>query len=507
MIIYDVLIICRQTDISMNLILQDDNTSHNILIEGNPGSGKTLMCERLAWQWANNKPDMEGLCSFDLLFIIRLSLIKPGDQTIYDYIHRELLEDRRDIQRLVERMNMRVLILLDGYDELKCDDKVVRELLQKKNSPLATVMLTTRATNIIALYKYFTDMFRIDDLSLDDIEPALSKITNTRRHVELQGHPLASILTTPMFLCFSKFSYLKSGNFHISSSTRTHLFKVTINKLMDKVSRSMNTDSETIELALVELRKMAYQCTRHNRLHFKQRLSHVAANIGLVKQPMTHLNAERNTSYIFCHKSIAEFLAAQFIVSQYDLRNSLAKIQNLKKTTTRQTSLLLFFVCGLLHDRPKIDSLYELSFSTRQPMNQQITELELLDNQPNCATHHFGLQCLAELKPELISDNWVHCVPDVLSLDTSQCSQYCILGLHRVVHQMPDLKYPLKDLTLTIKDVNLMNLFENHVVLNEVSSLADHNHVTVEDVPSSDTWTTLSDIYRDVCVDQIIVNG
>ena len=175
----------------------------NILIQSVAGGGKSTLCNRLAYLWANNSAEIQRLDNFDLVFLIKVNLIQPDDKSIYDYINNELLFDVDNICDVIK--DVRMLFIVDGYDELRGKENVVEDLLVKRVCPQSTVILTTRDGQTPAL-KYFSNGFGITGLSSDDVQTFLSKLPRstdaTLTQIDLDTHPLGVILSTPLFLWF-----------------------------------------------------------------------------------------------------------------------------------------------------------------------------------------------------------------------------------------------------------------------------------------------------------------
>ena len=107
----------------------------NILIQSVAGGGKSTLCNRMAYLhvWANNSAEVQRLDNFDLVFLIKVNLIQSEDKSIYDYIHRELLPDVDNIWDVIK--DLRLLFIVDGYDELSGKENVVEDLLAKHVCP------------------------------------------------------------------------------------------------------------------------------------------------------------------------------------------------------------------------------------------------------------------------------------------------------------------------------------------------------------------------------------
>ena len=322
----------------------------NILIQSVAGGGKSTLCDRLAYLWANNSAEIQRLDSFDLVILIKGNLIQSDDKSVYDYIHRELLYDVDSICQVIK--DLRMLFIVDGYDELSGNKDVVEDLLAKHVCPQSTIILTTRYGQTPAL-KYFSNSFGITGLSLSDVKTFLSKLpksTDTMlTQINLHPNPLPAILSTPLFLWF--YYLLGEETFKgVDVSSRTLLFGHIVEGILQKASARLQVSKSKCKKAVKQLGKLAYKCLCDDQLHFNKPLEDLLANLGLVKQTQSHMKLNQHTTYTFTHKSIAEYLAALYITKQTDgeLNKKLLKIPEIRDTKRRQASLILYFVCGLL---------------------------------------------------------------------------------------------------------------------------------------------------------------
>ena len=356
----------------------------NILIQSVAGGGKSTLCNRLAYLWANNSAEIQRLDNFELVFLIKVNLIQPDDKSIYDYIHRELPSDVDDICDVIKKL--KVLFIVDGYDELHGNKNVIKNLLAKHVCPQSTVILTTRYGQTPAL-KYFSNGFGITSLSSDDVQTFLSKLKkrtdSVHTQINLDTHPLGEILSTPLFLWF--YYLLGEEVFKgVDVSSRTSLFTHILDGILHKaIDRLKKTDAECRE-AVEILEELAYKCLCDDKLHFDKPLSDLAASLGLVKQSQSHLKLKSHTTYIFTHKSLTEFLAARYIVKQKPpLTTVMSKIPEVRTAKRRQASMILGFVCGLLTDKDQLMSLCKKFLPLKKKEDSH--------------AKHFGLQCAAEI--------------------------------------------------------------------------------------------------------------
>ena len=386
----------------------------NILIQSVAGGGKSTLCNRLAYLWANNSAEVERLDNFDLVFLIKVNLIKSDDKSIQEYIHRELLSDVHNFCDVIK--DLRMLFIVDGYDELSCSKEVVEDLLAKHVCPQSTVILTTRYGQTPAL-KYFSNGFGITSLSSDDVQTFLNKLPRstdaTLTQINLDNHPLGAILSTPLFLWF--YYLLGEEVFKgVDVSSRTSLFTHIVDGILHKASdRLKKTEAECREVVEI-LEELAYKCLCDDKLHFDKPLSDLSANLGLVKQSKSHSQLKSYTTYTFTHKSLAEYLTAKYIVKQTDcdMVALLKEIPEVQDPERRQASLILFFMCGHLIREDHLASLCK-------------TFLPEVTSEDSHA-QHLGLQCAAEM---------TETEPQTHVMRKHVCEKvylYCALGIKRL---------------------------------------------------------------------------
>ena len=392
----------------------------NILIQSVAGGGKSTLCNRLAYLWANNSAEIQRLDNFDLVFLIKVNLIQPDDKSIYDYINNELLSDVDNICEAIK--NSRMLFIVDGYDELRGQKAVVEDLLAKHVCPQSTVILTTRYGQTPAL-KYFSNGFGITSFSSDDVQTFLSKLPRstdaTLTQINLDTHPLGAILSTPLFLWF----YYLLGEEAFKSvdvSSRTSLFTHIVDGILLKASERLKKTEAECREAVEMLEELAYKCLCDDKLHFDKPLSDLSANIGLVKQSQSHLKLKLHTTYTFTHKSLAEYLTARYIVKQTgrQLKVLLSKVPEVPNPERRKVSLVLVFVCGLLTDEEQLMSLCESFFSNVTSKDSHY--------------QHLALECAAELD---ISELQAHVMKERVCEEVvceRECNQYCAMGIKKL---------------------------------------------------------------------------
>ena len=457
-----------------------------ILVESVAGGGKSTLCQRVAYQWAKNCPSIQRLHSFSLVFLIKTNLISIDDKSIFDYILRELLPGHNNIADIIN--NLGLLFIVDGYDELSGNTIVIEDLLAKRVCPQSTVVVTTRDGQTPPL-QYFSNGFRIHGLSSRDVQYFLSKLPrNTENRIltkiDLDVHPLGSILSTPLFLWF--YYLLGEETFkEINGTSRTNLFMRIIDGIQQKAVQRLHKTETHCSEAIIELEQLAYNCLCKDKLHFDKYIGELASNIGLVKQTKSHLHLRKYTTYTFTHKSLAEYLAARFVSKSHDIIHMLEKIPEVKDRSRRKASLILYFVCGLTTNN---DMLFDV-FNTFVPRT--------IVNSPHHQSHvlHFNLQCIAEL-PDILIDTFVKDrIRGKVEMLGHSCTQYCVLGIKRACETNC---YTLEELKMIYKGEGTINMLGDPINVNAVIRSATKNILGVYGEQSPTLWATLHNYYREV---------
>ena len=121
-----------------------------VLIEGEPGMGKTTYCQKLAYDWATNQ-DCEWDESFPKVEVLLLLRCREIDSSIWEAIDNQILPEEIDPElketffRFVRENPSKVLLVLDGLDEADPQKLAVYfSLVQRKLLPGCHIVLTSR---------------------------------------------------------------------------------------------------------------------------------------------------------------------------------------------------------------------------------------------------------------------------------------------------------------------------------------------------------------------------
>ena len=307
-----------------------------VLIEGDPGIGKTTYCQKLAYDWATRQGREwdESFPRVEVLLLLRCREIESSCiwKAIDDQILPEGIEpEERDkfIQFLQENPS-KVLLVLDGLDEADPEKlKLFRKLIQRELLPGCFIVLTSRHDAGSNIRPYTDTLLEIVGFTTTDAECFITRYfqQSDNQHLaetlianlgsenlyELTRNPLNTLL-----LCVV-FEDLKG----VLPNSRTKLY---IEIVLFALRRYENKNGLSIsekDLLLVYkkelmiLGRMALDSLRKGELYFEGHQSDFKQSL-LPKFGFVSIQAggsKRTTCrrYAFFHKSFQEFFSAFFL--------------------------------------------------------------------------------------------------------------------------------------------------------------------------------------------------
>ena len=152
-----------------------------VLIEGEPGMGKTTYCQKLAYDWSVE--DISPEASFpkvDMLLKLKCRDMKTAN--IEDAIDDQLLPldvdntDKENFFRFIRCNQSRILLVLDGLDELPQDLlEGLLPLIQGRVFPNIYLMLTARHEIGMKVRKHCDTLFEIVGYTNEDTDSYIVK--------------------------------------------------------------------------------------------------------------------------------------------------------------------------------------------------------------------------------------------------------------------------------------------------------------------------------------------
>ena len=179
-----------------------------LLIEGEPGMGKTTYSQKLAYDWANKQDEWDtSFPSIEVLLLLRCNDVKSG---IWEAIDDQLLPDDIDEQakenffKYIRENQAKCLLLLDGLDEadsFKLD--MYYSLVQSKLLPACHIVITSRHEVGKKVRPYCDALWEIVGFTKEDAESFIRKYFKGKEH-------LAEELIKRLLR--SKFSFVTTGD-------------------------------------------------------------------------------------------------------------------------------------------------------------------------------------------------------------------------------------------------------------------------------------------------------
>ena len=335
------------TDDSVNMtdVFKSHPECHNprvVLIEGNPGMGKTTYCQKLAYDWSVGEIPSDGSFSeVKMLLLLKCRDIHMKTASIEEAIDDQLLpqdagkKEKEDFFHFIRSNQSRILLVLDGLDELR-DDLVqgFLPLIQGKVFANVYLILTSRHEAGMKVRRYCDTLLEIIGYTQEDVESYIKKYfsshedqsladkmiqkLNGDRHLkELTANPLNTALLC--LLCEET-----RGEF---PSKRTKMYDdlvaCALRRYFAKRGISLGDEDPVEQCAseLNQLGKMAFEALLKNQLYFTQDEMKSPPTVDFLRLPF--LSREPSVSkirptpcYAFTHKTFQEYFAAFYLAQQ-----------------------------------------------------------------------------------------------------------------------------------------------------------------------------------------------
>ncbi|XP_078619412.1 uncharacterized protein LOC144886597 isoform X2 [Branchiostoma floridae x Branchiostoma japonicum] len=348
-----------------------------VLIEGQPGIGKTTTLFKLVVDWARG--ENKALSGFDLVFCVALRKVAQS-QSLFDCIFDQLLpEDASFDQASLEeylRTNTNVLIVLDGYDEWEpIESHDISKVLCGKILRDCCVIVSTRPSRTSDLSKMMRPDTRleINGFHPDNVSTYVRKyfggnVPKARRLLEkLESNFLSTGITlTPMFLLLICILWEERDDLLLSDRL-CPLYDQLILYLVTRfcVRENIPFDNEKlppkINTAVLFVEKIAFDGLMQGKLIFDEdevslgnkELLATLVKLGLLHKQPSPSKLRPSPQYSFSHKTMQEYFAGRYIASFVtDQDESMGKTLLEESFGTvrkvREMDNVLMFACGKL---------------------------------------------------------------------------------------------------------------------------------------------------------------
>uniref|UniRef100_A0A2K6BLM6 NLR family apoptosis inhibitory protein n=1 Tax=Macaca nemestrina TaxID=9545 RepID=A0A2K6BLM6_MACNE len=441
-------------------------------VEGEAGSGKTVLLKKIAFLWAS------GCCPllnrFQLVFYLSLSSTRP-DQGLVSIICDQLLEKEVSVtemcmRNILQQLKNQVLFLLDDYKEICSVPQVIGKLIQKNHLSRTCLLIAVQTILEIKAFPFYNTIFILRKLFSHNMTRLQKFMIYFRKNESLQ-----KIQKTPVFVaavCAHWFQYPFDPSFYDVAVFKSYMERLFLrNKVAAELLKA--TVSSCGELALKGFFSCCFEFNDDDLTE-----AGVDEDEDLTMCLMSKFTAQRlRPSYQFLSPAFQEFLAGMRLIELLDSDRQehqdlglyyLTQINSPMMTVSAYNNFLNY-VSSLPSTKagPKIVS-HLLHLVDKKESLENISENDdYLKHQPEIS-----------LKMQLIRGLWQICPQAYFSM----VSEYLLVLALQIAYQSntvaacsPFVLQFLQGRTLTLKVLNLQYFFDHPESLSLLRSI----HVSI----------------------------
>ena len=354
-----------------------------VLIEGEPGIGKTTYCQKLANDWATGQGCEwdESFPRVEVLLLLRCCEIESSCiwKAIEDQVLPEGIEPEVKITffQFLRRNPSKVLLVLDGLDEADSEKlKLFRKLIQRELLPGCYIVLTSRHEAGSNIRPYTDTLLEIVGFTTTDAKCFISRYFQQSDNQHLAGALTAKLGSENLYqltrnplntllLCVI-FEDLNG----VLPNSRTKLYIEIVLFVLRRYENKNRLSSSDKDLLLVYkeelmiLGRMALDPLCKGELYFEDHQGDFKQSLlpefGFVSIQAGGSKRAPCPRYAFFHKSFQEFFSAFFLAfSMIDGRMDCKSITNVEYG--EQLSEVFTFMGGIvaMHSKEIAESIVE----------------------------------------------------------------------------------------------------------------------------------------------------
>ena len=306
-----------------------------VLIEGQPGMGKTTFSHKIAYDWAKKRKGGDSFPEVQIVLLLKCRDIISG---LWDAIDDQLLpkeideEDRRRFFTFVQKHQSNVLLVLDGLDELPSSQlPVYKEIIQGRALPKCYLVVTARHEGGMTVRNCCHTLLEVEGFAKTDAEEFIKKYFKEKESLAEElldklnsDQTLQDLTTNPLntvLLCILCEDF--KGKLTVS---RTLLYLEIVECVLRRYRRKMKlpgTDQDLVALYQVELKDLGHIALRglkNGSLYFEQSEFHGSSDLiigfGFLSVEVGRSKRRPSRCYGFLHKSFQELFAAFYLCCQ-----------------------------------------------------------------------------------------------------------------------------------------------------------------------------------------------
>lgn len=384
-----------------------------VLLFGSPGTGKTTLCQKYVYDWANSglkaRPPFD---QFKVVVFLKLNDLKGTLEEIMEgqvFCNRLTPEERQMFFSYMREHPEVFLFILDGINECNLDELPdIKNFLEDKSYKGVFLIATSRpelTSSWMDLYNHFHAHFRVKGYSnvkvLEFIGSYLKEneeAQKLREHIQASSNlmKLGKIpLLTPIICELWKESHklptlptmTKLLNYFVIVVVRLFCFKKKIEWNSESCQHSLDCLGK---LALDGVMRNSMQYTLHE---LQQHGVDQTLELGFLGAKPQFSNPIKDKGFhCFAHKSIQEFLATKWLVKNWSSTMPREVATMLEDVNIAKFHSILVFIAGLLSNEPDKSLLSEFI----QRLSTSSCQESFLEKGHYCYRMQILLECCYE---------------------------------------------------------------------------------------------------------------
>ena len=312
-----------------------------VLIEGDPGMGKSTYCQKLAYDWATKQTEFDpSFPDIDVLLLLKCHEIRSDIwEAIDDQILPVEIEDgaKECFFRFIRENQEKVLLVLDGLDEMESGElKKISALFEGKELSCCHIVLTARHEVGRKLRRYCDTLWEIVGFTRRDAKKFIRTYFRSIKKEYLTENLLKTIWgaggrkdlyeLTKNPLNVTLLCILCEDFAGVFPASRTQLYIEIVLCVLRRYERKQGLSSKNENLVsvykedLMHLGRLALQSLRKGELCFEE---HEFSDNFIVLSKFGFLSVHSSSSkriagvrYSFLHKSFQEFFSGFYLACQ-----------------------------------------------------------------------------------------------------------------------------------------------------------------------------------------------
>ena len=384
-----------------------------VLIEGDPGMGKSTYCQKLAYNWATKQKELDpSFPDIDVVLLLKCHEVKSS---IWEAIDDQILPAEIDDQakdcffKFVRENQSKVLLVLDGLDEMDSTEmKRIYDLVEGKELSGCHVILTSRPEVGRKLRRYCDTLWVIVGFTEQDANSFIRRYFKSINREDLLANLLEKIWYSRELRNLSQnplnvtlLCVLCEDLEGIFPTSRTELYTEIVLCVLRRYEKKQGLSSKSADLMsfyrdnLVHLGRVALHSLRKGELYFEEHESG-STSIALSKFGFLSLQAsgckrKALVRYAFLHKSFQEFFSGFYLACQ--ILDGVIDCVSVVKDERFKNELkeVFLFMIGILASTSK-----DTAESVIKIMAENINLIDPDCKEDICELFHLALSCILE---------------------------------------------------------------------------------------------------------------